>query len=1013
MSVVSMRGRVTEWILTTILAAGGASPAFATETHWFDIPAEPAAVAIRDFASQANVQILVAGENVRDQRFSAVSGEFSTEQGLRLLLAGSNLVPQYVGNRSIALVVSPGTQESATERSVPSSDSVLPSTPAADQPYQAQADPENAAQAPSVSEDAQNKSAHANERPSLEEVLVTGSRLRQSADNGAQEVHVYTSEQIAASGQTSVNDFLSNLPEVSVASRDGAISGNNGTTVQLHGLPVGTTLVLLNGRRIETSGINNSPPFFDLNNIPLAAVERIEVVPEGSSAVYGSDAIAGVVNIILRRNFDGFDSSLRKGWAADLGQTDASVAAGQNWHAGNLTLVGSIKSAGQLEGFQRALSANEDRTALGGPDDRSTLCSPGNVFFPNNFVLNGQTVPYAAIPKGFTGSPSVSEFAPMAGSLNKCSRDAFNSLIPGTHRQNLFVSGSYYPDASIELFTELMYSHVQELTEFGPPFLFAEPGFIFNTVPASNPFNPFGQTVGVSGTLQGLNTAGQSVATDFYRAVLGARGTLDGSWTWEIAGWDSADTSRITAPGTENFNAIQAALNSADRNAALNPFIDGTAGSPALLQSLVYDGKQRYRGSAASAEGLLRGTLANLPAGPLEVAVGGEYQRDGLFTDIVVPDAFTQAGAAQFQRHRYAAFGESRIPVLPSRSNMDRPIVVASVAGRYDHYSDFGGSLTPQYGIEWRPLRNLLVRGTYGKAFKAPSLIDLHSPQTAFTGAIINDPLRNGQPEVITEVGGGNPHLRPETGSSRSIGALYASADGALRLSITYWRIDEDNSIQTLNSQTIVDFENNFPGDVVRASACAGGAPCPVTLVNATLVNFGHISLAGVDVQASSTIDALYGQFTPSIGLTQTSHYTAALLPGVPGTDRDGMANDDGNWAPRWKSTMGLSWKLNSYTTNLAGRYVSHYKDYEPSINGTTRTIGNFWIFDASTRFGFGERLPTANPLIRGGYITFGANNVFNRGPQYSDFFGGSVGYDPLQADILGRLWFVQVGSRW
>jgi len=170
----------------------------------------------------------------------------------------------------------------------------------------------------------------------LEEVVVTGSRIPTHVNEGAQEVKIYTREKIEQSGRSTVADFLNTLPAASVSITESSIGTqpNYGvTTVQLHGLPVGTTLVLINGRRLETSGSSQAgtAAFFDLNNIPLAAVDRVEVVSEGSSAIYGSDAIAGVVNIILKRNFDGFETNLKYGGASGTDETNASLAWGRRY----------------------------------------------------------------------------------------------------------------------------------------------------------------------------------------------------------------------------------------------------------------------------------------------------------------------------------------------------------------------------------------------------------------------------------------------------------------------------------------------------------------------------------------------------------------------------------------------------------------------------------------------------------------------------------------------------------
>ena len=178
--------------------------------------------------------------------------------------------------------------------------------------------------------------ADAGNSETVETVVVVGSRIPQVAKVGAQEVRTYTKARIDQSGQGTVADFLSTLPEVSTSSIDLSVgSYADETTVQLHGLPVGTTLVLLNGRRVE---INNYG-FFDLNNIPIAAVERIEVLPVGSSAIYGADSLAGAVNIVLKKDFTGLEANVRYGGASGTDEIDANIAGGYSWDRGSFSVI--------------------------------------------------------------------------------------------------------------------------------------------------------------------------------------------------------------------------------------------------------------------------------------------------------------------------------------------------------------------------------------------------------------------------------------------------------------------------------------------------------------------------------------------------------------------------------------------------------------------------------------------------------------------------------------------------
>jgi outer membrane receptor protein involved in Fe transport len=177
--------------------------------------------------------------------------------------------------------------------------------------------------------------------------------------------------------------------------------------------------------------------------------------------------------------------------------------------------------------------------------------------------------------------------------------------------------------------------------------------------------------------------------------------------------------------------------------------------------------------------------------------------------------------------------------------------------------------------------------------------------------------------------------------------------------------------------------------------------------VNSTFVNFGEIRVAGFDYQIDYKYESGVGTWTPAASATQTYHYTTALTPGAPATDRASMANDDGNWSPRLKLTTALGWKMGPYTANVDGRYVGRYQDYDSS-----REIGNFWFCDANLHYAVGQAWMNGNALLAGTYLEFGAVNLFNKLPQYSNYFFGLLGYDPTQSDIRGRFVYVQLGAK-
>jgi len=840
----------------------------------------------------------------------------------------------------------------------------------------------------------------------LQGVAITGTRLKES--EGALEVQVYTQEAIRRSGQTTVSEFLNTLPVVSLTVDQGSLqTGNTVTGVRLHGLPFGTTLVLVDGRRVSVSATAAFQNMFDLNNIPLATVDRIEVLPQGSSAIYGSDAIAGVVNIILKKHIDGFVASAKYGSADDTHEVDASLAWGTRWDHGAFSFVGNYLTRSELAGNKRPLTADANFTSFGSTDQRRPVSNPGNVFSVNGSNLPGVGAPYAAVPAGFTGPPSQAEFASTAGQLNKYSFFSQFGLIPETRRAGLLATGSYDLNPNVQLIAQLLYARIETDQHTIPAgFLSATPSFQSYTVSAANPFNPFGQTVGIGYAFPAVTL--DTFRTDFVLPSLGAKGNFSNHWTWEMNGWDSYDRTQKAVSGQVRSAALQAALNSANPSTALDPFVAGAPGSQQLIDSVLFATDQKYHANSIFANVLARGPVLSLPSGDVTIVTGVEFAHAVLHAeDVNTSGSPIGLVSPSVGRRNYAVFGEARVPVIGPRSNQSDDVLALNVAARHDHYDGFGGKTSPQVSGEWRPLTGLLLRASWGESFKVPSLVQLFYQQVS-TPTVIVDP-ETGQSTNVTVIAGGNPGLKPETGRSYALGLAYATGEvpGA-ELGITNWNVQLHNSIQTLSPQVVVNNADSFPGAVIRASTCANGPPCPIISVNRTFANFGDLEVAGIDYWFKYAFPAGGMRWIASIAATQTYRYTVAFQPGQPATDRVSKATDDTNWAPRWKGTVALEARTDAWNAVVAGRYTSSYRDYDPLINGTYLRLGEIWYVDANFRYRLGS-LDPGSSWLRDSAISIGGVNIFNRLPRFSNLFSGAYGFDYLQSDIRGRFLYIQL----
>lgn len=948
-----------------------------------------------------------------------VSGTLTPAAALNLLLGGASLRFEYLDAQTVAVLPSREQTPETLLRPLSQEDSniirMASAAPVTEGPSHSPA---------SGLDDSETQSIpQRDRRKELEEILVTGSRIQRATGEGAQDVKVYTRQQIEQSGQTNIADFLNTLSVVSIGNSEaGAHTFAGATTVQLRGLPLGTTLVLLNGRRVETSGSELRFNIFDLNTIPASAVERIEVLAEGSSAVYGSDAIAGVVNIVLRDKFDGVELNATRSEASDFNTTEANAAVGKQWSQGGFSIIGTYQRQSELLNSDRSLTRSQDYRAFGGPNSNTQVCNPGNVYSADGVTplpgLGATT--YAAVPVGYSGTPSIQEFQATAGKLNECSFTAGASLIPSAERFGIYARGEFHFESNVQAFTELLFSRTKESQYYGTQnTLFGVPSFQSFTVGPQNPYNPFGTRVGISEALTALPRTGAIGDTQFVRPLLGLKGTLPRGWSWEASTWLSQDHTTASSPGANvNMSAIQNALDAANPAIALNPFVPGSpAPEKELLGFFTPLASQTFDSRAISVDGFLRGPVAQLPGGGIETVFGVDFENDRFSEHdlnsavLGVPSDDFRLGP--FSRSRSSAFAEARIPILGASQGADsQQRLVATLAARYDHYSDFGSKNTPQLGLEWHPFRYLGIRGTYAKAFKAPTLFQRYSPAEVAPVQVI-DPT-NGQAVVVNSTSGGNRELRPESGASRTLGLIYDyPGKQHLFLSATFWSINERDAIQPLLPDVIVANEALFSSRIIRAASCAGGPPCPIVAVDDSYVNFGGIKVKGIDYQVSNALKAVTGEWRAALQATQILRYSTSLAPGSPSIDSNSNAQGTGLWSPRWKATISLNWSRGPYVINFGGRYVGRYRDFAPLPNGDFLTLGNFWYMDANVRYSLGNYFASGSNWLHGAYLEFGAVNLLNKQPQFSMAGGGFIGYDPSQADARGRLLHFRVGARW
>jgi iron complex outermembrane receptor protein len=958
-----------------------------------DIAPQPLPDALIEFSKQAGVQVITPAPIVSDLKTEGVHGQMSLGDALARLLKGTKLGFHPAGANIIGIDGARSSLDSASQ--VAQTGGVVSESP-----------PAGTAGVDQMGTTPGAKSKE--EIQKLEGVVVTGSRIPRTAKEGSQEVRTYTKEQIDNSGQTTIADFLSTLPEVSTVSIDSPV-GNfaDQTTVRLHGLPTGTTLVLLNGRRVE---INNYG-FFDLNNIPISAIERVEVMPVGSSAIYGADSLAGTVNIILKNDFDGFEANAKYGHASGTDETDATLAWGKNWERGEVLVTGSYQGRSVLMGSERGPTASNPPGSYYASIGLDDICTPGTVYSENGGNLPGLSAPTAGIPAGgISGTPTIQNFKATAGKINKCSYNDFMALLSPVDREGLLASGNYRLSDSFKPFFEILYTHEIVNSPIGGTLALS--GLDGAILGAGNPYNPFGVAVGLGYNAPALPATYDRMTT-FARPLIGVRGGLAGDWNYEVTGFISGDRSRV-GENQANPTAFFSALSSTNPATAFNPFASGPPGSPQLLASLIQTSVLKFTSQNITTQGLLRGTLFRLPSGPIEAVFGAEYDRSKIHTDQLDEQISTMSFTAT--RDAYALFTEERVPLLANHAHPQNGEKLAiSLAGRFDSSDDFGNKVTGQAGVEWRPNEAFLVRGAYSTSYQAPQLPQLAGSFAIFSEGALTDPSRGNMAIVVPVETGPNRDLRPETGQSRSFGIVYSSKTlPGFEASLNYWAIDITNYIGTPTPQEVIDNPGLYPGGVVRGPPSQqdmqNGYPGPITRINDLYYNFGNLNVAGFDWDLSYTSRTAFGRITPSISVTDTYRYNTALAPGQPVISNLNQASTTVGFAPRFKGTAAVNWKQGAYSATFDGRYVGNYNDYAGFGGTRPSDIGNFWLYDANFRCAIGTLLAGDDRWLKGSYVEVGGINLLNSSPPSSSF---PYGYDPAEFDIRERFLYVQLGVKW
>jgi iron complex outermembrane receptor protein len=896
--------------------------------------------------------------------------------------------------------------------------------------------------------------AAANATPELARVEVTGSRLRRVDYEGAplqvltradiDRLGVFSAEQLV--GLLAVNgsgaDNLSSNVGIQPGTSDRNNNGNS--SANLRGLGASSTLVLLNGRRIPAHGAKGNS--VDLNWIPLAAVQRVEILKDGASAVYGADAIGGVINFITRGDYEGIDAGaagdITEAGGGDFHRAHVSIGRGALERDGfNAMVTLGVDRQQRLDGDRRDF-VNGFRPERGlAPDTNGTpyatqVAADGSaIAAPFRLPASGNQTYNRANLLSFEGRcdavPGMSQYQSALwrnpGAAFACAYDygAAAVLIQPVERAHVLARGQWAWLPAQRLVAEFVGSRVSATKQFEPyQVTTSSAALAAARYPAGGRYYQdlsdwvpgFDANAPIAYRWRCEDCGGRTIdtRTDAWRGLLGIEGELGQSWHYRagLSASRSAATSTL-GPGYYYTAGLIEALGSGDLNLWRLP---GEAQDPIGLQRLAAasaEGERLFDGVTAMTQldASASGELAQWPAGPLALAAGFDLRResyrfsDGSRSTQPIFQAPFDAEFPEVERDVGAAFAELAVPIATGFE--------ASVALRHDHYSDFGDTTNPRLALSWRPLDALVLRGSYNTGFRAPSFFQLHSAQNnAPVPGNIADPVLcpagnvPGADLTVCAIRpdarqGGNPGLQPEESRQWSIGFV-ASPSAWANVSVDVWTIARRGLIVELTPQEVIANHTTFPENLVRGSN--GRLDGPGGYIRSGFVNADGDRTRGADVGIEFNGDWRGGRWIAALDGSYVDSHRVRIFATQPFVEQAGRWNAR-TLQLRWKHLARLGYTRGHWNTTLTHQYASGYDDEVPPGTvppGFEREVDAYSVFGLSASYGGFD----------GVTLTAGIRNLFDTDPPFTahnlDFAAGA-GWDPRVADPRGRSYTLNV----
>lgn len=858
--------------------------------------------------------------------------------------------------------------------------------------------------------------------PGIEELYVygnpiTGSRIKRNHKTGSAPVDVISAPDIELSGAQTVGELLRYLPAVSGDSTSTAISnGGDGTaTVTLRGLPASSTLVLINGRRVANDGLAGES--VDLNSIAPAAVERIEILKDGASAIYGSDAIAGVINIIMKEDFYGLLAEQFYGSTEDGdGETSTTtVQYGTGFKHGSLFMSASHFDQQEIAARDRNVSRDADGRLRGGADLRSSATPSARVTLPDGdtVILDDQSGQYRPVE----------------------ANDLFNypdftsSLVP-SERDFFYGSASYDFSEKIAITLEASYTDTSSEAKLAPTPIFT--AFEQNPIPvaADNIYNPFGvEVIDLRRRMLELPARRQQNKSDVSRFT----GILDGlhqGWSWEFAYNFSRSKAKESLNGLINAENLRRGVGPADncQGASTDGCVPinlfGPSGSVGTQQLDYLRIAGKVKGESELVVYSLNATrsLWELPYGPVDFAFGLEYRDESTEkrpSNLI--SGLGTIGGTNFEptsgnREVREIYGESITPVWHSVDKQQKLDIEAAI--RWSDYSDFGTTTNPKIGLRYQATSQWLLRATYSEGFRAPTLNELYQGASE-DQAFISDPcilpenvgvltgcdqLADTTRNQYLTVTGGNSKLEEEKAQTWGLGVVWTPSEyPGLRLSVDYFDIDTENVVDS-SAQFIVN-QNASKG--LFADRVSRDDTGNLQLVTATNLNVGERRVKGMDVTLDYQLPyRAWGQWSTALNLAYIDEYSIQLDAGsrtieLAGTFID-PASEGAGGIPEWKGSLGIQWAKQRWRGSYDIHFVGELEEEVPSST-RTREIDSWIVHDLQLSYVFN--------ILNGLRISMGVDNLLDEeAPFAASAFNDNM--DGRTHDLRGRFWYAKFSQR-